>query len=98
MKTMRYLVEWEIKVENMDKAMQKELKYQELVKNSPEKYPKNVIPVHMVNADTYVTVWDVDNPTQIANKLLYMLPEGKAKLTPILEAGDLMKIMMQSKK
>ena len=95
---MRYLVEWEIKVEHMEKMIQKELKYQELQKNTPEKYPKNVIPVHMVDAETYVTVWDVDNPSQIANKLLYMLPEGKAKLTPIFETGEMMKIMMQQKK
>ena len=95
---MRYLVEWKIKVENMEKAIQKELKYQELVKEHPEKYPKNVIPVHMVDADTYVTVWDVDNQAQIANKLLYMLPEGKAKLTPIFESGDMIKLMMQAKK
>jgi hypothetical protein len=95
---MRYLVEWEIKVEDLDKAIQKELKYQELQKKNPEKYPKNIIPVHMVNADTYVTVWDVDDPSQIANKLLYMLPEGKAKLTPIFEGGEMIKLMMQSKK
>ena len=95
---MRYLVEWDIKRENMEKVIQKEMKYQELQKAEPEKYPKNVIPVHMVDADTYVTVWDVDNPAQIANKLLYMLPEGKAKLTPIFDTGDMIKLMMQQKK
>ena len=95
---MRYLVKWEMKVENMEKAIQKELKYQELVKENPGKYPKNVIPVHMVDAETYVTVWDVDNQAQIANKLIYMLPEGKAKLTPIFEAGDMIKLMMQAQK
>jgi hypothetical protein len=49
---MSYLVKWEIKVENMEKAIQKELKYQELVKENPEKYPKNVIPVHMARANS----------------------------------------------
>ena len=51
---------------------------------------------HFVRA--HVTVWDVDDPAQIANKLLYMLPEGKAKLTPIFDTADMMKIMMHQKK
>jgi len=76
----------------------KEMKYQELQKQHPEKYPKNVIPVHIVDTDTAVTVWDVDNQTQIANKLLYMMPEGKAKLTPIFESSEMIKLMMQAKK
>ena len=74
------------------------MKYQELQKQHPEKYPKNVIPVHIVDTDTAVTVWDVDNQTQIANKLLYMMPEGKAKLTPIFESSEMIKLMMQAKK
>ena len=95
---MRYLVTWEFKREDMDKLIAKELKYQELQKQHPEKYPKNVIPVHMVDAETAVTVWDVDNQAQIANKLLYMMPEGKAKLVPIFESSEMIKLMMQAKK
>jgi len=95
---MRYLVTWEFKREDMEKLIAKELKYQEIIKKNPEKYPKNVIPIHMVDADTVVTVWDVDNPEQIANKILYMLPEGKAKIVPIFEASEMIKLMMQAKK
>ena len=95
---MRYLVKWSFKTEDMEKLIAKELKYQEIVKKNPEKYPKNVIPIHMVDSETVVTVWDVDNPEQITNKLLYMLPEGKAKLVPIFEGNEMIKLMMEAKK
>ena len=94
---MRYLVTWEFDSEDMNKLIAKELKYQKLQEKDPKKYPANVIPVHLIDSETAVTVWDVDTPEQIPNKLLYMMPEGKATIVPIFETGPLIKLMMQSK-
>jgi hypothetical protein len=52
----------------------------------------------MIDAETAVTVWDVDKKEQIVNKLLYMMPEGKAKIVPIFEVAEMIKLMMQTKK
>ena len=95
---MRVFVTWEYETENVDKLIAKEMKYQELIKKTPEKYPKNVIQVHIVDRNKAVSIWDVDNQEQITNKLIYMLPEAKATITPIIEAADFIKFYMQSKK
>ena len=95
---MRVFVTWEFATEDIDKIIVKEMKYQELVKKYPEKYPKNVIQVHVVDRNKGISIWDVDNDTQIANKLIYMMPEAKATIVPILEAGIYMKLYMESKK
>ena len=95
---MRVFVTWEYETENIDKLVAKEMKYQEMIKETPEKYPKNVIQVHIVDRNKAISIWDVDNQEQIANKLIWMLPEAKATIVPIIEAMDFMTIYMQSKK
>ena len=95
---MRYLVTWEFAAENVDKLIAKEIKYQEMIVKNPEKYPKNVIPVHIIDSETAVTVLDVDDPEQIQNKLIYMMPEGRATIVPIFESANFIKLMMQTKK
>lgn len=95
---MRVFVTWEFATEDIDKLITKEMKYQELVKKQPEKYPKNVIQVHMVDRNKAISIWDVDNQEQIVNKLIYMMPEGKATITPVYESAEFIKSYMSSKK
>lgn len=89
---------WEFATEDIDKLVAKEMKYQELIKLHPEKYPKNVIQVHMVDRNKAISIWDVDNQEQIINKLIYMMPESKGTITPVYESADFIKSYMDSKK
>ena len=95
---MRVFVSWEFATEDIDELVAKEMKYQELIKQNPEKYPKNVIQVHMVDRNKAISIWDVDNQEQIINKLIYMMPEGKAKITPVYESAEFIKSYMATKK
>ena len=95
---MRVHVTWEFETQDVDKLMAKEMKYQEIIKKDPDKYPKNVVQVHIVDRNKAVTIWDVENQEQIANKIIYMMPEARATIVPIIEASDFMKFYMQSKK
>jgi len=81
---MKYHVTWEFDFEHADKIIKKEMRYQELQKKSPEKYPKNFIPLYSTPDGKVITIWEVDNPEQIANKIAYMMPEGKAKVVPLI--------------
>lgn len=96
---MKYFVTWELDSENVEKLIEKEIRYQELQKKFPEKYPKNVIPVYAVaDGSKGITIWEVDDPEQIANKVAYMMPEAKAKIVPIIEAAKFMELYMKMKK
>lgn len=77
--------------------IEKEITYQKLTKENPNKYPKNVIPVHIINNEKAITIWDVDNTQQITNKLIYMMPEGKATIVPIIESETFIKSYKQTK-
>ena len=95
---MKYLVKWEFDVDDMQKMIAKEMKYQTLQKEAPEKYPKNYIPLFYAPDGSVYTIWEVDTPDQIANKLAYMMPEGKAKLVPLIDAGQMIQTYMKTQK
>ena len=52
----------------------------------------------MVDRNKAISIWDVDNQDQIINKLIYMMPEGKATIIPVYESADFIKSYMGSKK
>ncbi len=95
---MKYLVKWEFDVDQVDALIAKEMKYQTLQKENPEKYPKNYIPLLAAPDGTIYTIWEVDDPQQIANKVAYMMPEGKAKLVPLIESTKFIEAYMKLKK
>lgn len=95
---MKYLVKWEFDSEKAEKLIEKEMKYQKLIKETPEKYPKNFIPLFSTPDGTVYTIWEVDKPEQIANKIAYMMPEGRAKLVPLMETEKFIEAYMKTKK
>ena len=95
----KYLVTWEVDFENMDKIIEKFMKYEAESKKFPEKYPKNVIPVYIVyDGSKAFTVWEVDDPEQIAYKVAFSMPELKGKIVPIFDAAKFIEIYMKMKK
>ncbi|MHA2369571.1 MAG: DUF3303 domain-containing protein [Candidatus Hodarchaeales archaeon] len=90
---MKYILFWEIKPEDMEKAVKK---YLEL----PEEYAVTVISENYTFAGQSkgFQLMETDDPERIIRTTLYYTPELKLKLMPIIEASKVVEVYQNMKK
>ena len=97
---MRYVAFADLR-EDMEKLSAKGAKFQEEHKKNPYKYPLFPPGLQLI-ADTQClrgfTIWEAETEEQLANKIMFMYPEFKYEVNPIIDSGLMEKVFLKMKK
>jgi hypothetical protein len=97
---MRYVAFADLR-EDMEKSSAKGAKFQEEYKKNPDKYPRFPLGLQLI-ADTQClrgfAIWEAETEEQIANKIMFMCPEFKYEVNPIIDSGLMEKAFLKMKK
>ena len=95
---MKYVSLWEFSPEDLDKVVEKIGRVNAERQKVPEKYLKIVFPAHTFGGEFKgLTIVEVDNPEQIENLVVQVMPELKVKYVPLLEVEKLIELYQKEK-
>ena len=85
---MKFIWNWELRPEDIDKVLEKSEKLASEIKKFPEKYPK-LSPSYFTGRCKGFRLIEADNEEQLMNLLMYFYPEETWNLMLIFESSKM---------
>ncbi|MGY5877311.1 MAG: DUF3303 family protein [Candidatus Thorarchaeota archaeon] len=83
---MRYIVFWEYDPKEIDRAVEKLVKFRKEVKNNPERYAKPLTPNYTMSVGFKgFQLFEAEDSEQLARMALHYRPEVRFEIIPITE-------------
>jgi hypothetical protein len=84
-RTLKYLIFWEQK----EMPLEERMKFSEKARDErrdEEKYGKIILPPHFYASLKGVTIIEIDNPQQLANRMALVAPYTRIKAVPLIRS------------
>ena len=96
---MKYILYWELRLEDFDKMAEKVMKYNQIIKENPEKWGKIILTPHATSTDYCKGFFIAESEQdQIADLIAYFFPEMKMTYEPLFNTGKQMELILKRKK